>query len=55
MTVNNVPTNPKRYCVVRFFENAFWYWGSWDDFGKALEVANEIAGKVIPREEINVG
>lgn len=55
MKVNNLHKSPKEYIVVRYVENDFWYWGSWDDKNKANEVAKEISGMVIKREETNVG
>ena len=53
--VNNLPKSPKEYIVVRYVENDFWYWGSWDDESKAKEVAQEISGIVLNRVDIHVG
>ena len=55
--INNLPEEVEDWVVARYSPQTrdLWYWGSWDDFGKALEVADEVRGKVVPKEEINVG
>lgn len=46
-TVLNVSKGDMPYVVARVSEGKLWYWGRWDDYDKALEVAKEIDGVVL--------
>ncbi len=46
-TVLNVSKGDRPYVVARVSEGQLWYWGRWDDYDKALEVAKEIEGVVL--------
>ncbi len=46
-TVLNVSKGDSPYVVARVSEGKLWYWGRWDDYDKALEVAKEIDGVVL--------
>ena len=45
--VLNVSKGDRPYVVARVSEGKLWYWGRWDDYDKALEVAKEIDGVVL--------
>jgi hypothetical protein len=46
-TVLNVSKGDRPYVVARVSEGKLWYWGRWDDYDKALEVAKEIDGVIL--------
>ena len=46
-TVLNVSKGDRPYVVARVSEGKLWFWGRWDDYDKALEVAKEIDGVVL--------
>lgn len=45
--VKNVTDGEEPYLVGRFVEGMIWYWGRFDTFEKAKEVADEIGGMVL--------
>lgn len=49
--INNVPdyAYDYNYVVARECEDEFWFWGAFDDFKKALTVAQEIGGEVFSK------
>ena len=51
--INNLPDYAKDYdfIVVRFCDNEFWFWGAYETFNRAQNVADEINGIVVIRME----
>lgn len=47
--INNLPTYAQnfQYVVARIVDNELWFWGAYNNYNKACEVAAEIGGKVI--------
>ena len=54
LEVNNLPENLHNYIVVRIDDSNLtaWYWGCWDDQDTAVEVAQEIGGIVVRKENL---
>lgn len=47
VVVKNVTDGEEPYLVGRFVDGMIWYWGRFDTFEKAKEVADEIGGMVL--------
>lgn len=43
VVVNNTDEETEKYIVARPIDSELWFWGSWDDEAKALEVAKKLA------------
>ena len=56
MKVNNVIKNARNYpwMVVRFVDGEWWYYGSWTDVEKAVRMAADIGGAVVPSDVVVV-
>ena len=53
MKICNLPKGPiKRYVVFRLVNGEAWYYGDWDDYGKAEAAAMEIRGLLIPADGV---
>lgn len=45
--INNIPTpNGARFIVARLADTEHWYYGAYDSLSKALDVADQVHGKV---------
>ena len=53
MKINNLPTEYKNYVVVRYCDDGWWYWGSYDALDKAYRTAEDVDGQVFHSEEID--
>ena len=49
MKINNLPNTLKEYIVFRIVDGESWFWGTWDEYEKALEASREIEGFVIDK------
>lgn len=45
--VRNVTEGSERFVVAKVDDTDLWYWGRWDDYGRAKEVAEEVGGIVL--------
>lgn len=54
--VNNVPEYAKDYAymVARDCDGELWFWGSFNDCGKAHQVASEVDGQAFHTDEIEM-
>ena len=54
MKVNNVSENAKKYpwMVVRFVDDEWWYYGTWNDVNEAARVAAAVGGAVVPSDVV---
>lgn len=50
-TVNNVTPGKSKFVVARDVEGEFWYFGRWDGYGDALNVAQDIGNGVVLIDE----
>lgn len=41
-----------RYIVARSWKGELWFYGAWDEYERALEVANELNGIVVENLEV---
>lgn len=50
--INNVPdyASEYKYIVARRVGEELWFWGAWNDYERANEVALEIGGEVIKND-----
>ena len=48
MKINNVPDYAKNYTLIvaREVDGEDWFWGSYNDYSKAIQAAKEIGGQV---------
>lgn len=47
MQINNLPTHYKKYVIAMLINHELWYWGSWDDKGKAEQIAKTMPDGVV--------
>jgi len=45
--VKNVTEGSERFVVAKVDNTDLWYWGRWDDYDRAKEVAEEVGGIVL--------
>lgn len=53
MKIYNMPEQARRYVVFRLVDGDAWFYGSWDDYPKALAAAVTCGGQVIPAGEVD--
>lgn len=51
--INNLPAyaSDYNYIVARICDNEFWFWGAYETFDRAQDVADEVNGIVVIRME----
>lgn len=52
--IKNVPqyAHEYRFIVYRIVNGECWFWGAWNDAGKAVSAAKDIGGEVMDRGEM---
>ena len=57
MKINNLPNNYKdyTYVVARRVDGDLWFWGCFNDYNRAIDVALEVGGETWATESVEQG